>query len=121
MSSGMNTSPDELGVHGPHFAERVRRNQQRLGSELKAQYDFIVCGSGSSGAVVARRLAEHADVSVLLLEAGGQDDLPTVMRAGQWPLILGSQQDWNFAAQPNPHLNGRSIRGHRTHRGNECY
>jgi hypothetical protein len=32
----MNTSPDELVVHGPHFAERVRRNQQRLGSELKA-------------------------------------------------------------------------------------
>jgi choline dehydrogenase len=107
----MNTSPDELVFHGPHFAERGRRNQQRLGSELKAQYDFIVCGSGSSGAVVARRLAEHADVSVLLLEAGGQDDLPTVMRPGQWPLIPGSQQDWNFAAQPNPHLNGRSIRG----------
>jgi choline dehydrogenase len=105
----MNTSPDELVVHGPHFAERVRRNQQRLGSELKAQYDFIVCGSGSSGSVVARRLAEHADVSVLLLEAGGQDDLPTVMRAQQWPQILGSQQDWNFVAQPNPHLNGRSI------------
>jgi choline dehydrogenase len=87
----MNTSRDELVVHGPHFAERVRRNQQRLGSELKAQYDFIVCGSGSSGAVVAHRLAEHADVSVLLLEAGGQDDLPTVMRAGQWPMILGSE------------------------------
>ena len=69
----MNTSPDELVVHGPHFAERVRANQQRLGSELKARYDFIVCGSGSSGSVVARRLAEHADVSVLLLEAGGQD------------------------------------------------
>jgi choline dehydrogenase len=105
----MNTSPDELVVRGPHFAERVRRNQRRLGSELKAQYDFIVCGSGSSGSVVARRLAEHADVSVLLLEAGGQDDLPTVMRAQQWPQILGSQQDWNFVAQPNPHLNGRSI------------
>ncbi len=105
----MNTNPDELVVDGAHFAERVRRNQQRLGSELKAQYDFIVCGSGSSGSVVARRLAEHADVSVLLVEAGGQDDLPTVMRAGQWPQTLGSQQDWNFATQPNPHLNGRSI------------
>src|SRR6202790_501356 len=57
----------------------------------------------------ARRLAEDPDVSVLLLEAGGDDDVPEVMRAEQWPLNLGSERDWNFAAQPNPHLNGRSI------------
>jgi ribulose 1,5-bisphosphate synthetase/thiazole synthase len=46
------------------FAERVRMNQQRLSSDLKAQYDFIVCGSGSSGSVVARRLAGNPDVSL---------------------------------------------------------
>jgi choline dehydrogenase len=91
------------------FAERVRRNQRKLGSELQPQYDFIVCGSGSSGSVVARRLAENADVSVLLLEAGGQDDVPSVTRAEQWPLNLGGERDWNFAAQPNPHVDGRSI------------
>jgi choline dehydrogenase len=77
--------------------------------KLRPHYDFIVCGSGSSGSVVARRLAEHDDVSVLLLEAGGQDDVPVVMRAEQWPANLGSERDWYFAAQPNAHLNGRSI------------
>jgi choline dehydrogenase len=105
----MNTNPGETIVDGADFAERVRRNQQTLGAELKPRYDFIVCGSGSSGSVVARRLAEHAEVSVLLLEAGGDDDVPEVMRAEQWPLNLGSERDWNFAAQPNPHLNGRVI------------
>ncbi len=58
------------------FAERVRLNQQKLRAALKPHYDFIVCGSGSSGSVVARRLAENLDVSVLLIEAGGTDDVP---------------------------------------------
>src|SRR4030088_1595410 len=91
----------------PNFIERVRANQQKLTAELKPHYDFIVCGSGSSGSVVARRLAENPDVSVLLLEAGGKDDVPTVIEAVQWPLNLGSERDWAFQAQPNRHLNGR--------------
>jgi choline dehydrogenase-like flavoprotein len=54
-------------------------------------------------------LAENAEASVLLLEAGGSDDVPSIMEAGQWPLNLGSERDWAFMGQPNPHLNGRSI------------
>jgi choline dehydrogenase len=89
--------------------ERVRLNQEKLHSDLKSQYDFIVCGSGSSGSVVARRLTENPDVSVLLLEAGGDDDVPEVMEPGLSPMNLGSERDWNFQDQPNPHLNGRSV------------
>jgi choline dehydrogenase len=91
------------------FTERVRINQGKLAAELKSHFDFIVCGSGSSGSVVARRLAENPEVSVLLLEAGGSDDVPSVIEAAQWPLNLGSERDWGFKDQPDPHLNGRSI------------
>jgi choline dehydrogenase len=91
------------------FVERVRVNQRKLRSSLKSQYDFIVCGSGSSGSVVARRLAENPEVSVLLLEAGGSDDIPSVTESLRWFENLGTERDWNFVAQPNPHLKGRSI------------
>lgn len=91
------------------FVERVRMNQRQLTSDLKAQYDFVVCGSGSSGSVVARRLAENPDVSVLLIEAGGSDDVPNVIEAVQWPLNRVSERNWDFLGQPSPYLNGRSI------------
>src|SRR5215467_12563170 len=91
------------------FKERVRANQQRLTANLKSRYDFIVCGSGSSGSVVAGRFAANPDVSVLLLEAGGNDDVPLVREASKWPMNLGTERDWGFKDQPNAHLNGRSI------------
>lgn len=91
------------------FAEQVLANQSQLSTHLKDRYDFIVCGSGSSGSVVAARLAENPDVSVLLLEAGGSDNVPSVLEAAQWPLNLGSERDWGFVSQPEKHLKGRRV------------
>ena len=109
MKANNPTATSGLTAQTDDFARRVRINQTKLTSSLKQHYDFIVCGCGCSGSVVARRLAENPDVSVLLLEAGGSDDVPSVTDPGQWLANIGTERDWAFRAQPNPQLNGRCL------------
>jgi choline dehydrogenase len=96
-------------ANDPELRRRAAENQVGLTANLKPAYDFVVCGAGASGSVAARRLAENPAVQVLLIEAGGTDQVDAVLDPAQWPTNLGSERDWGFHANPNPHLNNRAL------------
>ena len=64
------------------------------------EYDFIVVGGGTSGLVVATRLAENPYARVLVLEAGGDHSSdPRVTTPALWPSLLGTDFDWAYLTE----------------------
>jgi choline dehydrogenase len=71
--------------------------------------DYIVVGAGSAGAVVAARLAADANVSVVLIEAGGSGRTPLLMLPGAMTFIRDwSPYAWQYATEPDPSRGGRA-------------
>ena len=97
-----NTKKGLLESESKEFAEHVHINQQKLSSELRTNFDYIVVGAGTSGSVVAGRLASDIKTHVLLLEAGGSDETELITDANPWPMMLGSGLDLGLhdGAQP---------------------
>ena len=73
------------------------------------QYDYIVIGAGSAGCVVANRMTQDSETTVLLLEAGNPDTKPEIQIPLSSPNLPGSELDWGYFSEPEPYLNNRKI------------
>jgi choline dehydrogenase-like flavoprotein len=72
-------------------------------------YDYIVVGAGSAGAVVAGRLSESGDATVLLIEAGGSQKVLNVRIPAAFSKQFKSKLDWAYFTEPEEFLSGRRI------------
>src|ERR1700755_1674942 len=71
--------------------------------------DYIVVGAGSAGCVLANRLTEDPGTSVLLLEAGTKDRSPNIKIPAAFAKQFHTKLDWDYATEPEPHVDGRSL------------
>lgn len=76
-------------------------------TDPQPEYDYIIVGSGTAGSVLANRLTQDPDVSVLLLEAGPGRIPPEVDDPSVWYRLLGGPIDWGYQSTPQPGLGGR--------------
>jgi choline dehydrogenase len=73
----------------------------------RGAFDYIVVGGGSAGCVLASRLAEGSDARILLVEAGGDDDVEAIHTPQRWVEALESKACRFYETVPQEHTAGR--------------
>src|SRR3954454_4640577 len=92
------TSPRSLIVTGRAASGKPGDDQWRMDD-----YDYVIVGAGSAGCVLAARLSEDPDTSVLLLEAGGEaSGIEAIADPRLWPANAKTAVDWGYDTEVQP-------------------
>lgn len=84
----------------PDIVDKEHRVKSLSIQELLPEYDYVIIGGGSAGAVVANRLSENKNCTVLLLEAGGDENVLTELPITT-SLFQNKSLDWGFKTEPS--------------------
>ena len=77
---------------------------------LTQKCDYLIVGSGAAGAIVAARLSENPDASVILLEAGGKNNSLLLRVPGLgFAAANHPKYNWGFEAEPSPAMDNRKL------------
>lgn len=69
--------------------------------------DFVIIGAGSAGCVLANRLSAQDDISVALVEAGGECRHPIVDMPLTWMQAATNERFiWGNESEPDPNMGG---------------
>lgn len=76
---------------------------------LSKHFDYIIVGGGSAGCVLAARLSEDSNATILLLEAGRKDNHPYIHVPVGFAKLTSGPYTWGLKTQPQKHAFDREI------------
>lgn len=113
MSVVATLSTQLIAISVISLQRQIEHNRNVNRTMFNLSYDYVVIGSGASGAVVANRLAANPNLQVLLLEAGGPLNVITDAPALA-PALVNSEVDWQYVTEPQVNI-GQGFPGARIH------